>query len=290
MIIDSHAHFEPRMLGETDLIAKLDAAGVDKVALIPAMNDPLPHVPEVLLAAARFMMQSPFTRPVAEAAHRMTLTGEGNLRLSGKEYQIYQQPDNEPAFELVKKYPHRFLAWAFLNPKNNPKVLDDLEKWRHTGGMIGVKLHPHWHDYTTDLLFPLFARMQELGLPALIHLGFGKRGDFRAIAEKFPRLTIISAHAGFPFYQDMWNFAKNHRIYVDLSSPYINEGLARAAVKAMGADRCLYGTDAPYGFSDEHHGYDYNEIRGWVERMPVSSAEIEKIFAGNFLSLIEKKL
>jgi predicted TIM-barrel fold metal-dependent hydrolase len=286
MIIDSHAHFEPRMLDEADLIHKLDAAGVDKVAIIPAMNDPLPHVPEYLLGAARFMMQANITRPLAEMAHRLTLTENGNLKLSGQEYRIYRQPDNASAFALVKKYPDRFLSWAFLNPRENVNVLDDLEKWRHEQGMIGVKLHPHWHDYTTDLLYPLFTRMQELNLPALIHLGFGKRGDYRAIAEKFPRLKMIAAHAGFPFYQDMWNFAKHHNIWVDLSSPYIDENLARAAVKAMGADRCLYGTDAPYGFSDAAQGYDYTEIRGWVERMPVSAKEREMIFSENFFSIL----
>jgi predicted TIM-barrel fold metal-dependent hydrolase len=286
VIIDSHAHFEPRMLSEENLIHKLDAAGVNKVAIIPAMNDPLPHVPEYLLGAARFLMQSDFTRPFAEVAHRLTLTSQGNLQLSGKEYAIYPQPDNASAFALVRKHPDRFLAWAFLNPRSDKDVLESLEKWRHEPGMVGIKLHPHWHDYTTDLLFPLFERMQELGLPALIHLGFGKRGDYRAIAEKFPRLKLIAAHAGFPFYEDMWNFAGKHNIYVDLSSPYIDEKLARAAVKAMGADRCLYGTDAPYGFSDEGGGYNYDEIRGWVERLPVSLAEKDKIFSGNFLSLI----
>ena len=41
MIIDSHAHFEPRMLDLPRFVAKLDDAKVDRVALIPAMNDPL---------------------------------------------------------------------------------------------------------------------------------------------------------------------------------------------------------------------------------------------------------
>lgn len=286
MIIDSHAHFEPRMLTETDMLTKLDTAGVDKVALIPAMNDPLPPVPEILLGGVRLLMQSGMTRPLAELLHRATLTGEGNLRLLSGEYKIYPQPDNESAFELVRRHPERFLAWAFLNPRADARVLDTLEKWRQLPGMIGVKLHPHWHDYTTDLLYPLFARLQELHLPVLIHLGFGKRGDYRAIAEKFPRLKIIAAHAGFPFYQDMWHFAKLHNIYVDLSSPYIDENLARAAVSELGAERCLYGTDAPYGFSDEHHSYDYTAIRGWIERMPVSSKEKEKIFGGNFLEIL----
>lgn len=289
MIIDSHTHFEPRMLGEADLLRKLDAARVDKVALIPAMNDPLPPVPEILLGGVRLLMQSGFTRPLAELIHRATLNAEGNLRLASGEYKIYPQPDNASSFDLVKKYPQRFVSWAFLNPRASANVLDDLEKWRSYSGMIGVKLHPHWHDYTTDLLFPLFERMQQLGLPALIHLGFGKRGDYRAIAEKFPRLKMIAAHAGFPFYQDMWNFARQHNIYVDLSSPYIDENLARAAVKVMGAERCLYGTDAPYGFADENHSYDYTAIRGWVERMPVSPAQKEAIFSTNFLELTQAK-
>ncbi|HNJ65469.1 MAG TPA: amidohydrolase family protein [Turneriella sp.] len=288
IIIDSHAHFEPRMLGEDDWLRKLDVAGVDKVALIPSMNDPLPPVPELLLGGVRLLMQSGFTRPIAELLHRATLTDAGNLRLLTGEYKIYAQPDNESAFALVRRHPDRFMSWAFLNPRADTKVLETLERWRHEKGMIGVKLHPHWHDYTTDLLFPLFARLEELGLPALIHLGFGRRGDYRAIAEKFPRLKIIAAHAGFPFYQDMWNFARQHNIYVDLSSPYIDESLARAAVKTMGAERCLYGTDAPYGFSDEGHSYDYTAIRGWVERMPVSAREKEQIFGGNFMELICK--
>jgi len=36
MLIDTHAHFEPRMLDETRLLAKLDAADVGRVVLIRA--------------------------------------------------------------------------------------------------------------------------------------------------------------------------------------------------------------------------------------------------------------
>ena len=156
--------------------------------------------------------------------------------------------------------------------------------------MIGVKLHPHWHDYTTDLLDPILARAQELGLPVLIHLGFGRRGDFRAIATRFPKLVVISAHAGFPFYQDLWSHAGDcPNLYVDLSSPYINEALARDAVAAMGPARCLYGTDAPYGFHADDGSYDYGEIRRWVERMPVRSEQVERMLGGTFGELLARR-
>ena len=224
---------------------------------------------------------------IVEATHRALLTPEGDLRLSGKVVSLYSRPDNEGVARLVAAHPDRFLGWIFLNPRNNPRVLDDLERWRSVPGMIGVKLHPHWHDYRTEILGPVLRRAEELHLPVLIHLGFRKRGDFRAICAAYPRLRVISAHAGFPFYKDLWAYrGECPNLHVDLSSPYIDEPLARAAVKAMGPERCLYGTDAPYGFHEADGSYDYGEIRRWVERMPVSTEMRGRIFGGNFREMV----
>ncbi len=287
MIIDSHAHFDPRILDAGSVLAKMDAAGVDRIVMIPAMNDPLPATPERLLALMRRLSGSAAGRLLVEATHRALLTPEGDLRLDGKVIPIYSRPDNEGVARLVAAHPDRFRGWIFLNPRNNPGVLDELERWRAVPGMIGIKLHPHWHDYRTEILGPVLRRAEELGLPVLIHLGFRKRGDFRAICREHPRLKVVSAHAGFPFYQDLWAYrGECPNLYVDLSSPYIDEALARAAVQAMGPDRCLYGTDAPYGFHGEDGTYDYGEIRRWVERLPVSSAMRDRIFGGNFEAIV----
>jgi uncharacterized protein len=287
--IDSHAHLEPRMLDVPRMIAKMDAARVDRVALIPVMNDPLPHVPERLLATMRAAMQSRLTRPLAAAVARATTTHEGDVNLRGTVYQVYERPDNEAVARVLAEHPTRFYGWIFLNPRGNPGVLDDLDRWRTRPGFIGVKLHPHWHRYRTSILDPLLARVQELKLPVLIHLGFGARGDYRGIAEKFPSLRVVFAHAGMPFFGDLWSYARDHRnLYVDLSSPYLDEAVARHAVAALGPERCLYGTDAPYGFPDPDHSYDYGRIRGWVERLPVSTTERERVLGGNFLEIIDK--
>lgn len=275
------------MLDVGDALAKMDAAGVDRVALIPAMNDPLPHTPERLLSVMRRLMRSTATRPLAEAVHRATLTPEGDLRLGGKTFGLYDRPDNEAVAQACAAHPTRFLGWIFLNPRNNPHVLDELERWRSSPGMIGVKLHPHWHDYRTDVLGPLLRRIEELGLPVLIHLGFRRRGNFRAICDAHPKLTVISAHAGFPFFGDLWAYRGAYpNLHVDLSSPYLDEPLARAAVSTMGPERCLFGTDAPYGFHQADGSYDYGRIRGWVERMPVSSDARERMLGARFSELV----
>lgn len=287
MIIDCHAHHEPRLLDTERVLAKMGAAGVDRIAMIPAMTDVIGATPERLLKAMRVLMGNALTRPLTELVHRALLTPEGDLRLDGRHIQIYARPDNAGVARLVAAHPSRFLGWIFLNPRNNPTVLDELEEWRHVPGMVGVKVHPHWHDYRTSLLEQLLARCEELGLPLLVHLGFRDRGDFRHMAARHPKLAIICAHAGFPFYRDLWRFAPElPNLYVDLSSPYIDEALARGAVATMGARRCLYGTDSPYGFHDDDGSYDYGQIKGWVERMPASSAEIEGMLGGTFAALI----
>ncbi|TNE85033.1 MAG: amidohydrolase [Deltaproteobacteria bacterium] len=285
MIIDCHAHFEPRMLAADQVIAKMDAAGVDRIVFIPAMNDPLPHTPELLLKAVRVLLRAG-ARPVVEAVHRHTIRDPGFVEVSGEKVAIYPQPDNASVAALVAENPERFASWIFLNPAHDPDVLDTLERWRHEPGMIGVKLHPHWHDWELERAWPLLARCEELGLPVLIHFGFGPRGDFREMCERFPRLTVISAHAGFPFFQALWKHADRYpNLHVDLSSPYLSERLVRATVARMGAHRCLYGSDAPYGFHEDDGSYDYREILGWVGRLNVSSTELDGILGARFAEL-----
>lgn len=289
MIIDSHAHFEPRMLGLDAAVAKMDAAGVDKVALIPAMNDTLPHTPEMLLTVVRKLMRSSTTRRLAEAIHRRMMTSDGNLRLKGETIRIYPQPDNASVAEVLRARPDRFVGWIFLNPKHDPAPIESLHRWLEVDGFIGVKLHPHWHDYETELLDPILARCEDLGLPVLVHLGFGKRGDFRTMAARHPRLTIIAAHAGIPFYDDLWRYKNAYRnLYVDLSSPYLDEALVRDTVAMMGPERCLYGTDAPYGFQTDD-GYDYGEIKRWIDRLPVAATKKDGIFGGTFGAMISRR-
>jgi predicted TIM-barrel fold metal-dependent hydrolase len=285
LTIDAHAHFEPRMLEVPRVLEKMQLAGVSRIALIPAMCDPLPPSPEHLLAAMRLAMQFDGTRRVAELVHRFTLNRDGDLVLGRDTFRIYRQPDNASVADVLLAHPEAFLGWIFLNPRG-ASPLDELERWRSVRGNIGVKLHPHWHDYETRELHPILARCDELQMPVLIHLGFGLRGDFVDLTSRYPRVNFIAAHAGFPFFQRLWRHGKSARnLYVDLSSPYVSEALVRRAVRALGPERCLYGTDAPYGFHGDDGSYDYAAIQGWVERLPVTSRQREQIFGETLASL-----
>lgn len=285
-IIDAHAHLDERMLQVPKMLAQMNERGVDRVVLIPCMNDPLPHTPKALLWAVRRLLCSPLHRAAA-AIHRSTMDKEGHLRLSGKQYRIYSRPDNATVAEALAAHPDRFLGWIFLNPRL-PDHMEELERWRQVPGFVGVKLHPHWHDWEIEAALPIARRCEELSLPILIHLGFGRGGRWQVLADACPKLRLVFAHAGIPHFARMWHgIAADRRLFLDVSSPYLDEALVRDAVRAVGPERVLYGTDAPYGFvGKEHEGYDYGAILGWVQRLPNRAPEIDRMMGGNVLELL----
>jgi len=287
-VIDVHAHLETRMLDVPAMLARMAERGIDRVALIPCMNDPLPETPVRLLALVRRLMRSPSCHPVARVVAASTIDDRGDLRLSGQHYAIYPRPDNASVAAVLAAHPAHFLGWIFLNPRA-AVGLDELERWRHVPGFIGVKLHPHWHGWPVEDALPIATRCEELGLPILIHLGFARRGDWRVLADACPRLRLIFAHAGMPHYDRMWGAIRDdRRLFLDVSSPYLDEALVRDAVRAVGPERVLYGTDAPYGFHDAGGGYDYAAIRGWVERLPIAARQIERVLGDNTLALLDR--
>jgi uncharacterized protein len=283
-VIDAHAHLDERMLPVPLMLQQLRERGVDRVVLIPCMNDPLPHTPNALLWAVRRLLCSPL-HPLARSIHRSTMDRDGNLRLSGRTYRIYSRPDNALVAAALAAEPDHFLGWIFLNPRLDDH-LDELERWRAVPGFIGVKLHPHWHDWPIGAALPLARRCEQLGLPILLHLGFGDRGTWQVLGDACPKLRLVFAHAGIPHFRRIWHtIAADPRLYLDVSSPYLDERLVREAVAAVGARRVLYGTDAPYGFATDT-GYDYGAILGWVQRLPCRAAEIERVLGDNTLELL----
>lgn len=288
-IIDAHAHLEERVLRAPAIIDKMDRAGIDKVVLIPVINAPLPETPEALLAFFRGLMNSRL-HPLAQRLNQLFMTADGNLKLKGSIYEIYTEPDNRTVASALERYPDRFLGWIFLNPRAPSDPLDELERWRQVPGFVGVKLHPHWHRYPLYEALPIAQRCEQLGLPMLIHLGFGDHGNWQLLAARCPKLVMVFAHCGMPHFSRIWDYVRdNPNLYVDVSSPYLSERLVRRAVAVAGPERVLYGTDAPYGFHGPDGSFDYGAIKGWVERLPCDARGIDRVLGDNVLRLLAEQ-
>jgi predicted TIM-barrel fold metal-dependent hydrolase len=288
MIIDCHAHFEPRLLDEKTLIQRMDEARIDKMVMIPLMtNPPETKKSDFMMAVQREMFYSTALRPLGIAITKSMYKTKGQWKLWGinqetKTYSIVVRPDNDSTVALMKRHPDRFMGWIFVNPEEG-NALEEIERLRSVPGMIGIKLHPFWHQYPMPRAAEVARRAQELNLPVSIHLGFGQAGDYEWLVDQFPNLKIIFSHLGSPFYKDLWKRVGHRKnVFFDFSSTYhVSEPLVKRAIKYLGPKKCMFATDSPYAHTDV-----MLRIRKWVDELPITDSERDLIYSKNFLSLI----
>lgn len=287
MIIDCHYHFDHKLLAENALLKKMDECEVDKVALMGVINEPIPKPPEFLLRIFRFSWSHRSFRFIAKAMSN-SFTPEGDIKLPTGIFKIFPNPNNEAIFQAIDNNPNRFLGWVFVNPRGEKDQVQELDNWKNHPGFIGVKAHPFWHRYEPIELLPVAEQLSKNGKPLLIHAGYGSHGNYDILLKKLPDLKLLLAHAGFPLYSETWNIIKNYKnVYIDLSqSSYLNDRMTKEAIDFLGVEKCLFGTDGPYGVHGTDDLFDYSFIKRRIEKL-FPDKEIKKRLLGeNFLEFI----
>lgn len=284
MIIDAHYHLEERMETLDELLAQMTQHGIDRVALIPTLSDPIHHLNKIAEIAATMLPKliMSWLRNIGLLLYNSTVTKGGEFSALGKKYLIYDTPDNTSVAQVLNSYPDRFYGWIAVNPRVSEPITE-VERWFGKPGWIGVKTHPFWHRYSIELLDDVAAYCVERDWPLLLHLGSDtERGDFIFLPDRHPKLKIIYAHAGMPFYREVWEYGKSKdNVYVDLSNPfYVDMQVRENAIKTMGFEKCVHATDGPYANATQERMLDY------ILRLPLSDLEKERILGGNFVNLI----
>lgn len=288
-VADAHYHLDPRLESVERLLAQMREHGIARVALIAAVCDPV-HVGRAGAALMKTMR-----RALAGAAPRAgrvlyccTVRPSGRVSFLGPGAAIYAAPDNDAVERELSAHPEAFAGWLFVNPRSAAPVEEAEKRFRHPG-WIGVKAHPFWHRYPVRALDDVAALCAERGKPMLVHLGAGaRRGDFRRLPDRFPRLKIVYAHAGIPWYRALWEDAKQRKnVFVDLSSPYLDKALRHRALRELGPSRCLYGTDGPYGYPARDGGYDHGAILRQIGQAGLSQVDLDRVLGENFRALAQ---
>lgn len=183
---------------------------------------------------------------------RMDEAGIAMAAISGYLNAPGPNPDSlKPIAEALVRYPNRFFGYARLDPWFDDQCIRTLESAVSDYGFRGVKLHPA--HYT---LFPfgpltvkLVQRAGELGLPVLFHCGDEMMClpyQIDRLAEQAPDTRIVLAHIGGFFSGDaaIHVAARRRNVWVDTSEiPFPN--MVRKAVDRLGAEKVLFGSDAP---------------------------------------------
>ena len=288
MIADAHYHLDPRLESVEQLLAQMQVHAIGRVALIAAPCDPL-QVGRAGAAFVRFMRRAleGGAPRLGRILYRSTVHRSGRVSFLSPSAPIYPEPDNDAVERAFSAHPHKFVGWIFLNPSAKPPVEEAERRFRNPG-WIGVKAHPFWHRYPVAALDDVAALCQEREKPMLVHLGAGAgRGDFRRLPKRFPRLKLVYAHAGIPWYGTLWDDAiRRENVFVDLSSPYLDKALRHRALRALGASRCLYGSDGPYGYPGRDGGYDHGAILRQISQAGLAAQDLDRVLGGNFNSLV----
>lgn len=286
MVIDCHYHLDERYLTVEEMISRMDASGIDRVALMGSMVDPFPEPAKLILGPLQFLIGRRLTRGITRGIIEK-FTPEGDIIILGTPYRIYPHPDNTAVFDLAGKNAERFLAWVFVRPGSGIDPVQELDRWKKSPGFIGVKAHPCWHRFEPLKLLPVAERLASMSKPLLIHAGFNRNGDFMSLVKEVPGLRLVLAHAGFPEFSDTWKKIKNHKnIFVDLSqTAYVGESFTRRAVEYLGPERCFFGTDGPYGFHAEDGKFDFGFIKRRIERLFPDKGVQRRLLGANFAEL-----
>ncbi len=286
MIIDAHAHLDLHEITGEDYIRLMDVSGINKVVLLASLNGMVPRTPDWQIGIMRFMLTTPL-QPYGKRVYESLIKGD-TVKGGNKIIQIVQNPDNDSVSQVVSKYPERFLAFVVINPKLK-NAREVFEKGIEQQRMVGVKCHAWWHqiDIPSQLL-PLARRCEEKGLPMLIHLGGGRQtGNFEVLLDNCPRLKLILAHTAIPHFQSAWKTIKeNKNCFVDISGSYLNASLVRKAVKALGPDKVIFGSDGPVSLRLKAGGHSYEPILRWTRQLSISDSDKEKIFSKNLERLL----
>jgi len=159
---------------------------------------------------------------------------------------------NDEILRAVRHCPDRAFGFVYLNPKHTQASLDELNRCVRDGPMIGVKLWvaQHCNDPALD---PIVERATQLKAVVLQHTWLKITGnlpgestpmDVAELAARHPRATIICAHTGGDWERGIRAIRPHPNVYADIDGGDPTAGYTEMAVRELGAERVLYGSDA----------------------------------------------
>ena len=191
---------------------------------------------------------------------------------------------NRAAYRFAKEHPSLVSAYTYVSPELENAELT-LRRGIEDHAAIGAKV---WVSEKCDS--PRMNAIAECLIsyrkPLLIHAFQKSTGqvakestaqNVRALARRYPELSIVMAHAGGNCYAGVEAVRDLPNVLADVSGTTPKRGEVEYAVRLLGEDRVLFGSDLPCG--------SFALPLGKVLEASVSEAAREKILCKNALRL-----
>ncbi len=176
--------------------------------------------------------------------------------------------DNTAVAAMRDRHPDTFVgAWGAVDPLTGDAALKEAVRAAEQDKVIGFHFHPIMGHFRVDdeRYRPLFEGITELGLPVMIDvgttgMGAGMPGGLGSrisdahpmaldnLAADFPELTIIAAHPGYPWVDEMTAVALHKgNVYWEMSgwAPKHFPPSLKVDIRGRLQDKIMFGTDHP---------------------------------------------
>lgn len=193
---------------------------------------------------------------------------------------------NTNTIHLMEYDPNFFLGACYLNPAHDPAFIRDETARCVAAGMVAIKL---WVAVKASdpRLDRVMKSAEAFNLPVFIHAFYKTTGnleqestgaDVADLARRFPGSTIVMLHLPGVKYRGVQDIAELPNVFIDTSGCQPESDIVEYAVRHLGPDRIVYGSDAP--------GRQYATQLGRVLGAKISAEVRQKILWENAAALL----
>jgi len=159
---------------------------------------------------------------------------------------------NDQVLKALRPWPDRAFGFVYLNPNHLEFSLSEFDWCVRDGPMVGVKLWVAKRCNASEL-DPIAERATRMNGPILQHTWLKVGGnfpgestpfDFVELAKRHPNAALICGHTGGDWERGIRIVRSTQNISIELAGSDPTSGFVEMAVRELGAERVIYGSDA----------------------------------------------
>jgi len=196
---------------------------------------------------------------------------------------------NDEVLAAIAHAPRRILGFVYVSPKHIRASLREMDRCIGDGPMSGVKLWVAMRCHHPEL-DPIVRKAVALNVPVLQHCyrrvaqiepNESSSADLAVLAARHPDASFICAHADNDWEQGIRQIRTLPNVMAEVSGSDPTAGFVEMAVRELGPDRVLFGSDAgPRGFGSQLAKVQSADLSDETKRM---------ILGGNFRRLLRAR-
>lgn len=159
---------------------------------------------------------------------------------------------NDEVLRAIAHAPDRVMGMVYVNPRHTQASLDEMDRCVRDGPMVGVKLWVAMECRRPEL-DPIVRRAVELRVPLLQHAydrvagnlsGESSCSNVAILAARHPDASFICAHTGNDWERGIRAIRAVKNVWAEVCGSDPTAGFVEMAVRELGAERVIYGSDA----------------------------------------------